>query len=278
VRRWKVWLSLVAALVVAAAAASMRPRPPAEPDRSPVPSRSEWIRQVLFNELEPVPLKNCEVERFGEPRDGGYVMCANLLQGVQATYSYGIGGYDGWGCAVSRRLGVPVHQYDCFNTRRPACPGGEPVFHEECVAGEPFVEDGRTFDTMQRQIDRNGDTGRQLAVKIDVEGAEWDAFLRAPRSVFESIDQLAVEFHGVDEERFVLAVWTLKEHFYVAHRHFNNFACSDGLEPFPAWAFEVLFVSKRLGVPAPPGTPAGFPALDAANNPQVEDCQASVRR
>jgi hypothetical protein len=146
------------------------------------------------------------------------------------------------------------------------------------VAGAPGVDEGRVFDTIERQIAANGDAGKSIVLKIDVEGAEWDAFLQTPASVFERIDQLAVEFHGVDEDRFVLAVWALKQHFHVAHVHFNNFSCSDGLEPFPAWAFEVLFVSKRLGVPAPPGTATGFQALDAANNPEIEDCQATALR
>jgi len=26
-------------------------------------------------------------------------------------------------------------------------------------------------------------------------------------------------------------------------------ACVEGLDPFPTWAYEVLFVSKRLGFP-----------------------------
>ena len=68
-------------------------------------------------------LANCQFERFGEPNDGGYLLCGNLLATSESAYSYGIAGYDGWGCDVSRRLNVPLHQYDCFDTRRPACPG-----------------------------------------------------------------------------------------------------------------------------------------------------------
>ena len=69
------------------------------------------IRQAIFDLVQPVALSNCRLERFGEPHDGGYLMCANLLDGVAAGYSYGISGYDGWGCQISARLQVPVHQY-----------------------------------------------------------------------------------------------------------------------------------------------------------------------
>ena len=51
-------------------------------------------RQVLFDMLQPVALTNCRLERFGETHDGGYLMCANLLDAVQSGYSYGISGYD----------------------------------------------------------------------------------------------------------------------------------------------------------------------------------------
>ena len=136
-------------------------------------------------------------------------------------------------------------------------------------------------------------------MKIDVEGAEWDTFLGTPDSVLEQIDQITVEFHGVQEDRFIAVVRQLKKFFHVADLHFNNWSCSDGLEPFPAWAYEVLFVSKRLGVldPSetagsfddlvrfvgtrlglvdPPDTAGGFHLFYAPNNPHVGDCQAPV--
>src|SRR6185436_7159902 len=47
-------------------------------------------RAELFKLLQPVAVTNCELERFGEPHDGGYLMCGNLLSAVQAGYSYGI--------------------------------------------------------------------------------------------------------------------------------------------------------------------------------------------
>ena len=88
-------------------------------------TRAEQARQVLFEEIQPVKLSNCQLERFGEPNDGGYLLCANLLGDVKSAYSYGISGYDQWGCDVSTRLRVRVHQYDCFNLTRPSMLEGE---------------------------------------------------------------------------------------------------------------------------------------------------------
>jgi hypothetical protein len=240
----------------------------------PMPPRDQWLRQALFEELQPVSLRNCVLERFGEPNDGGYLMCGNLLDAVEAGYSYGISGYDGWGCDISRRFRVTVHQYDCFDTRQPACPGGDMVFHSECVADAPKTAEGRVFDTLQDQITRNGDQAKRLVMKMDVEAAEWDTFIWTPNAVLDRVDQLAVEFHGIDEVRFVVAIQKLKELFYVVHLHFNNFSCGGGFGPFPSNVYEVLLVSKRLGELDPSGTPMQPHALDMPNNPQLRDCQA----
>ena len=237
--------------------------------------RDEQVRRFLLNELQPIALANCELQRFGEANDGGYLLCANLLTEVKAGYSYGISGYDGWGCEVSRRLSIPVHQYDCFDLHAPVCEGGSTVFHGECVAGTASKDkDGRLFDTPEHQFARNGDSAKHLVVKMDVEGAEWETFLASPDAVFERIDQLAIEFHGSNEERFADALLRLKRFFYIANLHFNNYSCVDTLAPFPSWAYEVLFVSKRLGKPDTAGAPVVSSPLNTPNNPKVPDCQA----
>ena len=145
--------------------------------------------QLLFDELRPVPIKGCEMERFGAEHDGGYLMCANLLEDVGVAYSYGIGGRDSWGCAISRRYDVTVHQYDCFDTAQPSCPGGSFSFHPECIDETRGTIDGRDFDSLSSQFATNGDSGMNLVVKMDVEGAEWDALLSTPDPVLGNIDQ-----------------------------------------------------------------------------------------
>lgn len=234
----------------------------------------ERVRRALFEELQPVRLTNCALRRYGERHDGGYLMCGNLLGHVGAGYSYGISGYDGWGCDVARQTGATVHQYDCFDTRRPACPGGRTVFHPECVGTEPLTRDGRSFDSVANQVARNGDAERRSVLKIDVEGAEWDVFLNLPDPVLARIDQLVVEFHGTEEERFLAAVRRLKRHFHVAHLHFNNYACATTIAPFPAGAYEVLFVSRRLGAVDRRGGPVERSSLDSPNARDRPDCQA----
>jgi hypothetical protein len=235
-------------------------------------ARGVETRRMLFAELRPVALVNCRMERFGEPNDGGYLVCGNLLGAVKAGYSYGISGYDQWGCEVSTRLSVPTHQYDCFNTAVPQCPGGRTIFHPECVAGTTRTEDGRSFDTIANQLSKNGDGANRVVLKIDVEGAEWESFAATPDDVLQRIDQLVVEFHGFDGEAALAVVQRLKRVFHVAHFHENNFSCQAWSPPFPSFAYEVLFVNKTLDEPDPTRAALIPHPLDAPNHPRLEDC------
>jgi hypothetical protein len=231
-------------------------------------------RKELLAELQPVALKNCTLKRLGSANDGGYLLCENL-SAIQSAYSYGVGPNDELGCDVSKRYGVPVHQYDCFDPARPKCEGGIFVFHNECIGPQSRRdESGRVFDTLQNQIAKNLDTGKRLIVKIDVEGAEWDSLLSTPDAVLDQIDQMPMELHGVNERRFLDVIRRLKQKFYLVNLHFNNYSCWRAYWPLPAWAYQVLWVNKRLGIldeSAP--TPAPVSALNAPDARDLPDCQ-----
>ena len=267
-KRTALWLAIIVIILVTSVALAAIRRERWYRDTA------EGRRQALLEDLQPVALANCELKRFGEPNDGGYLLCANLLKDVQSAYSYGISGYDGWGCDISRQLKVKVHEYDCFNLQQPVCDGGALMFHPECVAGTRSTDtDGRVFDTPAAQIDRNGDRDRHLVLKMDVEGAEWDTFLQTSESVLNQVDQLAVEFHGTNGPRFREVIQKLKQSFYIANLHFNNYSCARSNWPFPAWAYEVLFVSKRVGI-LDRGTRVQFSPLNTPNKPTSYDCQS----
>lgn len=241
--------------------------------QAPAGRAERRIRQAILAELWPVSLKNCTLMRFGSQYDGGYLMCENLIDGLQAAYSYGVGPNDEWGCDVSTRYQVLVHQYDCFDPARPVCETGNTLFHDECIGNRRQTVDARFVDTLSNQISRNGDSSKRLIVKIDVEGAEWDALMATSDRVLGYIDQLPMELHGTDEERFLRVIRKLKRTFYVVNLHFNNFACSSFTAPLPSRAYQVLLVNKRIGVrDIAAGTPSPS-ALNAPDDPTRPDCQ-----
>lgn len=236
-------------------------------------------RAPLVAELQPVALSNCTLERLGGRHDGGYLICANLLTDLQSAYSYGIGGEDAWGCAISRKQRVPVHQYDCFIPEKVQCSGAVLHMNVECVGPTAAVIDGRTFDTLANQIARNGDTGRRLVVKMDIEGAEWDTILATPDDVLAGVDQMAMELHGIDDAHVLGGLKKLKRHFHLVSVHFNNQTCTATARPLPATTYQVLLVNKRIGTPGPypPGSPTPE-SLMAPDSPNSPDCQMTPSR
>ena len=249
---------------------------PQQPDCQPaVPDREARVakrRQALLDELHPVALQNCKLTRYGSKNDGGYLMCENLIQNLGAAYSYGVGPNDEWGCDVSTRYKVTTHQYDCFDPARPTCSTGKFDFHNECLADRAERSWGRDYDSLTNQIARNGDTGKRLIVKIDIEGAEWDSIMATPDEVLNTFDQMPMELHGIDDEKFLKVVQKLKKNFWLVNLHFNNFGCAPQFAPIPGYAYQVLFVNKRIGVLDPSkGTPPPSP-LNAPDNPAGADC------
>lgn len=95
----------------------------------------------------------------------------------------------------------------------------------------------------------------------------------APDSLLNDVEQRVVEFHKVEDPRFIETVRRLRRLFYIAHVHQNNFGCEPGLDPFTTSYFEVLFVNKRLAQPDPAARAPGTHPLDAANAAWLPDCQ-----
>jgi hypothetical protein len=242
-------------------------------------ARERSVREGLFLELQPVTLSNCTLARVGSANDGGYLMCANLVKNIAAAYSYGIGPNDDWGCAVSKRYKVTTHQYDCFDPARPVCEGGTFAFHNACIGDIKEQRLSRTFDTLANQIADNGDNGKHLLVKIDVEGAEWAALMATPDAVLDQIDQMALELHGVNSARYLATLRRLKEHFYVVNLNPNNQVCTSAAAPLSSLANQVLLVNKRIGVldkRAP--VPAPISPLNAVDTPAAAPCPSQAAR
>jgi len=241
-------------------------------------SAARKLREAILAELQPASLKNCTFKRFGSANDGGYLMCENLIEPLDAAYSYGVGPNDDWACEVSRKYHVPVHQYDCFDAARPTCDGATFVFHNECVSDRSGYRGSRFFDTLENQIRKNSDNGRRLIIKMDIEGAEWDSLLAAPDELLASIPQIAMEMHGFDDPKIVEVLQKLKRNFYLVNLHFNNWSCTPKAAPLPAWAYQTHWVNKRIGVPDPAApAPALMSALNTPDSPTLPDCQLPKR-
>ena len=65
--------------------------------------------------------------------------------------------------------------------------------------------------------------------------------------MFDRIDTLVGEFHGVGEQRFVDVIKRLKTKFWMVSVHSNNYSCFEELRAAPPRAYQILWINKRIG-------------------------------
>jgi hypothetical protein len=292
----KFYLSTILLLSGTASAVYLRKSAHTSTSNSSISLRAEsqklnHVLQTVADKLEPGPTREflktlrlcapCQTfQRFGEPNDGGYVMCADgLQQGLVGAYSYGISGYDGWGMAIASTYHLPLHEYDCTNFKQPAvCAGCTVAFHGECIlenngAPKPL------FKTLTQQLQESGHGAaaeRSLLLKIDVEAAEWQVFAQEPVENLRKFREIVVEYHWLsktDQHPLYLAAVKKIEQagFSATHLHGNNYG--GGLQYFGEYSIpNVLEVTY---IPTPPtGCAANIPyhlPQDTPNNPATPE-------
>jgi hypothetical protein len=182
--------------------------------------------------------------RVGDAGDGGYVMIEAF--DAAGAISIGIGGNVSWDLDMARR-GLPIGMFDPTIVAPPATvPGG--TFHRIGL-GTPVqaAASGLALKPLAQLLElANAPASGDLILKIDIEGAEWDAL--ADVDDFARYPQVVLELHDMgrlnDEETAANVLHLLRAihatHLPV-HVHANNEA---GLAAFGAyWLPEVLEVS-----------------------------------
>lgn len=240
---------------------------------SPVYARCTEIVDLV----RPCAVEGIGLVRIGGPNDGGYVMLDTLRPpAVTAAYSLGAGHDVSWDNAVAA-LGIDVFLHD-HTVDRPAALHPRCRFRRTGVTGLRVAADLRTLAEL---IATHGHEGRRdLVLKMDVEGAEWDVLDQVATSTLEQFHQIVVEWHGlsrtVDPGRRGPLVAALQK---ISRSHQSIHVHGNGDQP-PMWigdlvvpdVLEVTYVRRqdvadRLGPATGP-----FPsALDQPTNPGWPD-------
>jgi hypothetical protein len=203
--------------------------------------------------------------RLGEPYDGGYLVCPS--RDLAGAISLGINGRDGFGAALSQKYAVPVHQYDCFNTKVPAKPpGADCSFNAVCVADKAGQDPARFLPLsaiVQRAPEGN------LLLKMDVEGAEWGALANAPPATLARFEQIAFEVHFLHDTtryaQFATVMDKLLQDFVVVHNHGNNCCGSVKMGQFAIPKVFELTMVRRSAAQTTPCVSTRLNAQDAKN-------------
>lgn len=240
-------------------------RPVTEPLEAGI-ARQRGVFEAL-SLLTPSDLRDAGKIRIGGPGDGGYVL-VDRLRPAQAVMSFGIGP----SVAFDRDLAERGHSLLLFDHTILVLPEEHPRFtwFREGVAG--VADPARGLSTLADHMAKLPPGGEAPILKMDVEGAEWEALAETPVSLLRRFEQIVVEFHDLarlEETRFRSFAWkvlaSLSSAFTLAHVHANNFGGIAIVGGFPVpETLEATYVRSDLVQTAPSGTFYPTP-LDTGN-------------
>ena len=212
--------------------------------------------------------------RLVPAEDGGYVFADDLAPD-QPVMSYGIGKqYE-----FDRQMAERGHQVFMFDhtIRGIKAPHPNMHFFKQGVAGR--TDAANDLYCLADHIAMNGITSDRIILKMDVEGAEYDALAAVDDATFDRIDQIVLELHGLKKlwrpkwlEAFVNTMTRLNGRFTLFHVHANNY---DGRELHVLSGMPVCNVlelsyirSSRVG--RSPSTTVYPTPLDRPNRPWAD--------
>lgn len=177
----------------------------------------------LKTALKLYKIDGCECARVGLPgRDGGYVMLNNFSESSIA-YSFGICDDVSWD-NIMAEMGYDIYQYDHTIN---ALPWYRKEFHwfKEGIAGTDT--ENEQLKSLKYFLDRNGHSDKKnMILKMDVEGAEWDFLETVTPEVLKQFDQIVFEMHNLvrskDSKRILRLLKKLNKTHVLIHIHGNN--------------------------------------------------------
>ena len=190
--------------------------------------------------LSPLDVEGGKYVRIGNNYDGGYVMLDDFQRKIEAAYSLGIGSDVSWDESIACR-GIEVFMYDHTIGRLPR---NHPKFHY-FKTGVTGSNKGVNLKTLATLIAENNHiTCKNLILKMDIEGCEWDVFQEISSSTINQFYQIVVEFHyltqGVYESnhKIVEVLKKINQTHQSIHVHANANVAS-----YPLWIGELILPS-----------------------------------
>ncbi len=185
---------------------------------------SRIVYEALLH-LVPRDVVGVAKRRIGGNGDGGYVLL-DALTPAQVVMSAGIGP----SVTFDLELAGQGHRILMFDHTIDALPGAHPLFtwYREGVAA--VSKPGAALFTLQDHMAKLPADAVDPILKMDIEGAEWDALAATPRACLARFAQITLEFHTLLDlaepafnARVQAALAALALDFVPVHVHGNNF-------------------------------------------------------
>lgn len=226
----------------------------------------------LIKELTPYDVESFEEKiRLGNEYDGGYVIPSRLLSLIQVAYSYGVANIINFEEDLVGKIDIPVRLYDHSVTQLPTKHKNF-FFRKQGIASTNHGD----FDTFSNQVRENGDVGKRILLKMDIEGDEWKVIDDIISTASTYILAIILEIHQLYRYEqmgdYVQKLHNINSAFTLVHVHGNN--CSDIIKiaskTLPN-TLELTFINNSL-VSKKEIMKRSLPsAIDHPNDPKKDD-------
>lgn len=192
-------------------------------------------------------VKGYGLKRIGGNNDGGYIMLDDF-DNVKIAYSFGIDNNVEWDEWVADK-GVDVYCYDHTVEGLPK-ENSRLHFNKIGIAGTDKMEE--KLLSMQSILERNHHEGmKNIVLKMDAEGAEWDFFESISSDFFNRFSQMTFELHHVYEwqnrKKVLTALKKLSKTHQAVWIHGNNACPVDSVKDIVIPSLlEITWVNKRM--------------------------------
>lgn len=200
--------------------------------------------------------------------DGGYVVPVRQVIDSEAVYCLGASEHCPFEETIARQLpNKPFHLFDMEEPQNQWWKGVSNVqFH--------LRQFGRGGTNLTDVLESQGDHGKRITFKLDVEGVEWDIFETVDDFTLECMEVIAGEFHSLDdatqEERHCAVLERLNRSFTLIHIHGNNCGTTFGPFAFPS-VVELTYIHNRHAAGRLLSTESFPTPIDWPNNPRAAD-------
>lgn len=249
--------------------------------------KDEALLMQFVDELKVYSVSDANGEikliRHGKNNDGGYVVAEKAFLKADALMGYGIFDDISFEDTFSLKYDKPSYGYDC-GVRDIARQSKQCHFIDECIATGNFLyenmKSSNKMATFTQQVTKAGLQNKKVFIKMDIEGAEYDAFEDILKHT-QNVTGMVVEFHFETTDsvnKAIKLLKNLKEHFYLIHLHANNCVprkvqfSTKNLKGKLVRVLELSFIHKSLVTKAELLKDQTFPKMiDQPNCPNVID-------
>lgn len=227
--------------------------------------------------------EDIKLSRYGREADGGYIVADKSFEVADVVMSYGVAGETSFEEHFLKQYHKDLYAFDCGVNDVFLEPKNLFHFFSQCLATDSSLTKGQQSSgssaSFSQQITLLGLKDKNIFIKMDIEGAEYDGW-KGIMPYVQHITGIAMEIHLGKEDRLNKAIQLtsdLNKHFYLLNVHGNNcpkprhatFANIPGSDDRLPVLLELTYINKNLVDHAVLSTDQTHPSrLDVPNCPE----------